>query len=197
MNDGKIKNGLIYRALCRYDAWWRRRHKVEKFDDLLSFSFTTFSGKPRAMNDGSWIEPGDRLAILHFNRECFVGASADPKHALRNALHFRKLLRASFTRLALDINSNQQFADIKALHGTSWIPPHGEKLGFLIEQAPHSLLSAIQALYFKVLLQVFFPHVAARGKGAVRPHNYWLTRHNLLRYFSAESMENELISDQK
>lgn len=187
-----MKGSVFYRFMCWYDAYWRRKHKVERFDELLSFSFEMFSGERRQMNDGSWVEPGDYLAILHFNRECFMGASANPKHYLRNALRFRKLLLTSFRQLAKDIHHNEKFSGIKVFHGVSWIPPHGEKLGFLIERIPDSLLTIIRKFYFKVLLKAFFPHVSALGNNNIQPHAYWLTRQNLLKYFSTEEVNDEL-----
>lgn len=192
-----MKNSLFYRFMCWYDGYWRRKHGVEKFDELLSFSFEKFSGKRRVMNDGSWIEPGDWLIILHFNREFFIGSSANPQHSIRNALHFRKLLLSSLGKLAKHIDENEKFKRVKVLHGISWLPPHGERLGFLIEPKPNSIFSFFQALYFKLLLKVFFPHVALSGKKPIQPYAYWLTRRNLLKYFSPDSQENELLIAQK
>lgn len=192
-----MKNSLFYRFMCWYDGYWRRKHGVEKFDELLSFSFEKFSGKRRVMNDGSWIEPGDWLIILHFNREFFIGSSANPQHSIRNALHFRKLLLSSLGKLAKHIDENEKFKRVKVLHGISWLPPHGERLGFLIEPKPNSIFSFFQALYFKLLLKVFFPHVAVSGKKPIQPYAYWLTRRNLLKYFSPDSQENELLIAQK
>lgn len=191
-----MKNTL-YRFMCWYDAHWRRRHGVEKFDELLSFSFEQFSGERRMMNDGTWVEPGDWLAILHFNRECFVNSSANPQHYIRNALRFRKLLLTSFRQLARDIDRNEKFVMVKALHGISWLPPHGEKLGFLIERVPDSSLNFIRKMYFKILLTVFFPHVSALDKRPIQPHAYWLTRQNLHKYFAPESETNELTLNQR
>lgn len=192
-----MKTTLFYRIMSWYDGYWRRRNGVEKFDDLLSFSFETFSGERRVMNDGTWIEPGDYLAILHFNRECFINSSPNPQHYLRNALRFRKLLLSSFRRLAKDINENEKFVMVKVFHGVSWLPPHGEKLGFLIERLPDSTLNIVRKVYFKILLKVFFPHVAALEKNRIQPHAYWLTRQNLLKHFATEPLDNEFLIDQK
>ncbi|MCE3252235.1 MAG: hypothetical protein K0Q67_1245 [Cellvibrio sp.] len=181
-----MKTTLFYRFMCWYDAHWRRRHRVEKFDELLSFSFETFSGKRRVMNDGTWIEPGDCLAILHFNRECFAHPAADPRQHIRNALRFRRLLLASFAHLAKAIHENEKFRQVKAFHGVSWLPPHGEKLGFVIERLPDSALNLVRKFYFTILLRVFFPHLVDQENNRIHPHAYWLTRDSLLKNFSAE-----------
>lgn len=191
-----MKSKLVYRFMCWYDAHWRRRHGVEKFDELLSFSFEQYAGESRIMNDGSRIEPGDWLAILHFNRECFINSSANPKDYIRNALRFRKLLLSSFKQLAHDINANEKFVMVKAFHGVSWIPPHGEKLGFLIERLPDSTLNHVRKFYFKLLLKVFFPHIATAEKNPIQPHAYWLTRNNLLKNFAPEPADELLIRQQ-
>ncbi|HSC68440.1 MAG TPA: hypothetical protein VLC79_12160, partial [Cellvibrio sp.] len=167
-----MSTDVFYRFMCWYDARWRRKHKVEKFDDLLSFSFEKFAGERRLMNDGTWVEPGDDLAILHFNRECFANLSGSPKDYIRNALRFRKLLLGSFAKLAQDVNCNEKFLNVKAFHGISWIPPHGQKLGFLIEPVPGSMHNKIRKIYFKILLKVFFPHVATGEKTPIQAHAY-------------------------
>lgn len=148
------------------------------------------------MNDGTWIEPGDYLAILHFNRECFTLSSGDPRHAIRNALRFRRLLLASFTRLAKAIDDNEKFRGVKAFHGVSWLPPHGEKLGFVIERLPNSAINLVRKVYFTILLRVFFPHLTTQENNRIQPHAYWLTRNNLLKYFAMESSANEFHSHQ-
>ncbi len=183
-----MNSGLFYRFMCWYDARWRRRHNVEKFDELISFSFEHFSGERRVMNDGSWIEPGDALAILHFNRECFSSSSRD---YMRNALRFRKLILGSLARLAKDINNHEKLMQVKAFHGISWLPPHGEKFGFLIEQLPDSALNRLRKYYFRLLLKAFFPQVAERENKRIQPHAYWLTRQNLLKHFSGEVTPHE------
>ncbi len=189
-----MNSTLFYRFMCWYDAWWRRRHGVEKFDELLSFSFEKYTGERRMMNDGTWVEPGDWLAILHFNRECFMNSPANPKEYLRNALRFRKLILSSFGQLALDINTNEKFFMVKAFHGVSWLPPHGEKLGFLIERLPDSMLNRIRTFYFKILLKTFFPHLAVVEKNRIQPHAYWLTRKSLLKNFTPEPSHEPLIN---
>lgn len=191
-----MKTTFFYRVICWYDGYWRRRHGVEKFDELLSFSFEQYTGERRRMNDDSWLEPGDGLVILHFNRECFINSSANPKDYIRNALRFKKLFISSFNQLAKEINENEKFDLVKVFYGVNWMPPHGEKLGFLIERLPESFVNHVRKLYFKILLKTLFPHITAVDKNRIQPHAYWLTRNNLLKHFAAESSD-ELFLKQK
>lgn len=180
-----MKGTLFYRFMCWYDAFWRRRHRVEKIDQLISLSFENFNGERTKMNDGSWIEPGDYLAILHFNRECFTEVGTNVREYTRGALRFRKLLMASLRQLAQRVNQDIRFAQVKAFHGVSWLPAHGEKVGFMVERLPNSLLNRLRKLYFRILLKTFFPGLASRSK-PIQPHAFWLTRNNLLKHFPWE-----------
>lgn len=181
-----MNSSLFYRLMCWYDAYWRRSHGVERFDELLSFSLEKYAGQPCLMNDGSWINPGDWLAILHFNRECFANSSPNPKDYIRNALRFRKLIISSFAQLANVINKDEKFFKVKAFHGISWLPPHGEKLGFRIERLPDSTLNRVRKFYFRILLKTFFPHVATAEKDHIHSYAYWLTREDLIKHFAWE-----------
>jgi len=183
----------FYQWMCWYDAYWRRQHGVERFDELLSFSFEKYRGERRLMHDLSWIETGDWLAILHFNRECFSGGTVKKSDNIRSALRFRKLLLSSLRRLANDIPTNPKFERVKAIHGVSWLPPHGEKLGFLIERLPDSALNQLRKVYFSVLLKTFFPHLVGAKKNRIQPHGYWLTRQSLLKNFAAEASDEHHI----
>lgn len=182
---------LFYRLMCHYDQLWRRWHKVEKIDQLISLSYEGYTGTRRVMNDGTWIEPGDLLAILHFNRECFTEAGTSAREYTRSALRFRKLLIESFTNLSTRLNSCENLAEVKAFYGVSWLPPHGEKVGFMIERLPDSLLNRVRKFYFRLLLKAFFPVLAARENNRLQPHAFWLTRQNLLNHFPQESRHHE------
>ncbi|HTF85906.1 YkoP family protein [Cellvibrio sp. ARAG 10.3] len=178
------------RIMTWYDTLWRRLHRVEKIDELLSLSYEVYKGERKAMNDDTWLEPGDALAILHFNHECF-NAGNNPREYARGALRFRRLLVKSLNHLASRINNEKKFKDIKALHGVTWIAPHGEKVGFMIERLPTTWGNRMRQFYFRLLLKAFFPTLAARENDRLQPHAFWLTRNNLLNYFSEESHTDE------
>lgn len=180
-------NKLIYRFMCAYDSLWRRFHKVEKIDELISISLEKYTGERRELSDGASIEAGDCLAILHFNRECF----GDMQNPSRSALRFRRLLVASLVNLAARMKTDPRLGEVKALYGVTWFPPHGEKVGFIIERLPDSFRNRMRQFYFRLLLKVFFPALAARENNRLQPHAFWLTRQSLYQYFSKESLSDE------
>lgn len=185
-----MSGSVFYRVMSWYDARWRRRHKVERIDELLSLSYENYAGERKAMNDGTWLQPGDPLAILHFNHECF-NAGTNAREYARGALRFRRLLVKSLNHLAQRMASEEKFQHIKALHGITWIAPHGEKVGFMIERLPATWINRMRQFYFRLLLKAFFPTLAARENERLQPHAFWLTRANLLNYFSEESSTDE------
>jgi hypothetical protein len=180
-------NKIIYRVMCAYDSLWRRVHRVEKIDELISISLEKYSGERRDLPDGSSILPGDCLAILHFNRECF----AKIQNPARSALRFRRLLVASLVSLSARMKTDERLRNVKALYGVTWFPPHGEKVGFIIERLPDSFRNRMRQFYFRLLLKVFFPALAARENNRLQPHAFWLTRQSLYQYFSEESHSDE------
>jgi len=186
-----MSKGLFYRFMCQYDRLWRKLHRVEKMNDLVSLSLEPHKGERKQMNDGSWIEPGDQLAILHFNRECFIEPGTSPKDYIRAALHFRKLIFTSFGDLAIRFEQEPRFQSVKAFHGVSWLPPHGEKVGFMIEKVPDSWGNRLRNTYFRILLKTFFPVLASRANNRLQSHAYWLTRQQLFNNFSRTGSPND------
>ncbi len=178
---------LFYRLMCLYDDLWRRIFRVEKIDELLGLSLKAHSGEARTMNDGTRIEPGDCLAIIHFNREGFIQTGTNPRDYARAALRFRRLLTASLKQLAWRFQHDDRYRQVKALYGMSWLPPHGEKVGFMIERVPDSRLNRLRKAYFRLLLQVFFPSLAARENHRLEAHEYWLTRYQLIKNFGEDA----------
>src|SRR5690606_33995725 len=47
-----MSGSVFYRVMSWYDALWRRRHQVERIDELLSLSYENYAGERKAMNDG-------------------------------------------------------------------------------------------------------------------------------------------------
>lgn len=186
-----MASSIFYRVMSCYDQLWRRFHQVEKVDELVSLSYEPYQGKRRQLNDGTLLEPGDPLAILHFNRECFAQEDNSARASLRAALRFRRLLFASFEHLAARLETNEKLRDVKAFYGVTWFPPHGEKVGFIIERLPDSLRNRFRRFYFRLLLKAFFPALAVRENERLQPHGFWLTRNHLLNSFSEESCNDE------
>lgn len=164
-----------------YDLCWRRLHKVEPVDALVSLSYETYRGPPRVIGSGTVIRDGDLIAHLHFNRQCLYGEGSGPTGA-RLAFHFVRLLFASLGHLAQRIEAGQEpLSRVQALYGVTWFRPHGQKLGFSVERLPGTFLNRMRRLHFRLFLQAFFPDLACQAD--LHPHAFWLPRDQLLQHF--------------
>lgn len=163
--------GLLQRLFHAYDRAWRRRHNVRPFDKVLSLAIEPYRGKPRTLADGTRLVPGDPLGVIHFNHD---GFSRDGNR-VRAALQFRRDLANSLQKLAQRLECDPELGAIKALYGESWIPPHGRKVGFMVEPLPKTWRTRLQHSYVRFLLWMQFPHLAQRNRDTWL-HAYWLTR---------------------
>ena len=165
------RTSILQRLFRAYDRAWRRRHNVQPFDKVLSLAVEPYRGQPRTLADGTRLEPGDRLGIIHFNHN---GFSVD-RNRMRAALQFRRDLANSLRQLAKRLDSDPELGTIKALYGESWIPPHGRKVGFIVEPLPKTWRTRLQHRYLRLLLWMQFPHLVRRNRDTWL-HAYWLTR---------------------
>lgn len=169
--DSAARTGVLKHLFDAYDRAWRRRHGVHRFDKIISLAIEPYRGQPRILADGTHLEPGDSLAIIHFNHD---GFSTD-SNRVRAALQFRRDLASSLRRLAKRLESDTHLQAVKALYGESWLPPHGSKVGFIVEPLPKTWRTRLQHCYVRLLLRIQFPHLARRGHDTWL-HAYWLTR---------------------
>lgn len=176
-------HSVFYKLMSGYDKLWRVMHKVEKIDSLISITEEDYQGPEKEMNDGTWIYPGDRVAVLHFNREAFSSAAKTPREWARSAFRFRRMLEESFCHVAQRMEQEPRFQSIKAFYGISWFPPHGEKVGFMIEKMPDSKRNRMRIFYFKLLLKAFFPALAQRENQRLQSYMFWITQQQLRKHF--------------
>ena len=94
------------RVMTWYDTLWRRLHRVEKIDELLSLSYENYQGERKAMNDGTWLEPGDAALDADDARRVLVEIPADfsemqirqPDLALAWRMATRRIFQTYFAR---------------------------------------------------------------------------------------------------
>lgn len=162
------------RLFHAYDRVWRRWHNVKPFDDIVSLAITPYQGRARTLTDGTRLEPGDRLGIIHFNHDSFSSSHS----RMRAALQFRRDFSSSLHRLAKSMETDPLLQEVKALYGETWLRPHGRKVGFIVEPLPRTWRTRLQHLYLRFLLWVQFPHLARRNRDTWL-NAYWLTRRQL------------------
>jgi hypothetical protein len=175
--------GPLFRWLMGlYDLCWRRVHRVEPVDALVSLSYQTYRGPTRVIGSRSVIREGDLVAHLHFNRQCLFGQRSGPTDS-RLAFHFARLLFASLGQLAQRVEAGEEpLSRVQALHGVTWFRPHGQRLGFSVERLPDTFLNRMRRLHFRLFLRAFFPDLE-RQAADLHPHAFWLPRDQLVQRF--------------
>lgn len=180
---------IFYRTFNFYDGLWRSLHRVREVDQLISLSVVTWKGGQKPLGNTT-ISRGDRLVQLHLNHSGFSGGGTTRKgKSLGQALAFRRKLFGSMNRLAGMIERDPAMRDVKALYGVTWFPPHGDKVGFIVERLPDSWTVRLQKIHFRLLLKAFFPALAKRENIRLHPHVYWMTRGDLLGNFAEQAGE--------
>lgn len=180
----QTRRATTLRRLFRcYDRLWRRLHRVQRIDALLSMSIGKYRGPPRTFPGGVRLERGDCLGMLHFNHDFFSDLDTGDPGNRHGALRFRRQLFRSLTDLAQRVEDEPQLGCIKAFYGVNWFRPHGEKTGFVVERLPDGPGTRLLILHFRLLLRAYFPALARQEQGRLHPHAYWLTRLDLLRNF--------------
>src|SRR5690606_40381879 len=73
------------------------------------------------------------------------------------------------------------FRAVRVFQGVTWIPAHGEVVGFVSTPLPRSWKTCLLAGHFRLLSWVFAPSAKIRERARAEPRLYWLTREALLR----------------
>lgn len=168
-----------------YDRLWRRLHRVQRIDALLSLSLGRYRGPVRIFPGGVRLQPGDRLGILHFNHDFFTDPAADDPGNRHGALRFRRQLFRSLAHLARRVEEDPRLGAVRAFHGVNWFRPHGASVGFVVEPLPDGLRTRLLVVHFRLLLRALFPVLARQRGKRLQPHAYWQTRGDLLARFGS------------
>jgi len=131
--------------------------------------------------DGTRLAPGDLVGTLHFNNARFPQIEADTSR--RAALRFVRLMLESMHILADKARRDPMFSDLAVYHAVSWLPPHGQRIGFITEPFRNGPKKRLIAAYFRLLVWAFAPAEQTRASARPDPTIYWLTRKELLRRF--------------
>lgn len=173
--------GAVRAALTPVELGYRRAHRLQPLGRVLLLGRASHRGAALVLEDGTRIEPGAPIGVLHFNNLGFAQMRAPTAAAAARA--FAREMLASMQALADVARDDPHCAAIQAFHATSWLPPHGRKLGFAALPLPAGMLTRLQAAWFGLLLWAFAPARETRERARPQPHAYWLGRRALLERF--------------
>ncbi len=174
---------LLNRLFRWIDLAYCRLHGLRPVGPLLYIQPQSYDGPPRRLQDATVIEPGDPVAVLHFNNSGLQQAQ-QARNSRHGGFVFARLLVSALQSLAEQVRKDPALQQLAGFHGVTWIPPHGARIGFEAQPLPDSWRTRLQGLYFRILLYAFSPATARRVGGRLQPHVFWLSRQQLLEHFA-------------
>ena len=168
-------------CLGRVDDLYRNHHRLQPVGEILCVGRSPYRGPAMEFADGTRLAPGDMVGSLHFNNARFLQIEAETSR--RAALRFVRLMLESLHILADNARQEPTFSDLAVYHAVSWLPPHGQRIGFITEPYPEGIWKRLIAVYFRLLVWAYAPAAETRASSKPAPTVFWLTRKELLQRF--------------
>jgi hypothetical protein len=170
----KLLHSAARRALGLIDAWYYRRHRLRTLGPVLYLGQTRYRGPELRFADGTLLRDNDPIGRLHFNNAS-IAALGDGSMQ-RVGFGFARLMRESLRALAEVAHSDPALRDVRVFQGMTWLPAHGEVVGFVSTPMPRTWRTRLLARHFRMLMWVFAPAARIRAREHAEPRFYWLTR---------------------
>jgi YkoP-like protein len=166
--------GVARRLLGCVDAWYCRRYRLRALGPVLYIGEARYRGPDLTFDDGTALRDNDPIGRLHFNNASIAALGEGSMQ--RVGFRFAKLMRESMRRLAECAESDPVFREVRAFQGVTWLPAHGEVVGFVSKPLPKTWKTRLLSNHFRMLSWVFAPARRIRDRGHAEPRTYWLTR---------------------
>jgi hypothetical protein len=161
-------------VLGAVDRWYFKRYRLRVIGPVLFLGRATYHGPEIRFDDGTVLRERDVIGRLHFNNASIAALGEGSMH--RVGFRFAKLMRESLRQLAQAAHEDPSLQDIRVFQGVTWIPSHGEVVGFVSTPLPRSWKTRLLARHFRLLSWVFAPAARIRARESREPRLYWLTR---------------------
>jgi hypothetical protein len=173
-----LTRAIARKALGVVDAWYAWRYRLRAIGPVLLIGRGVHHGPPLSFDDGTTIRENDPIARLHFNNASIAAVGEGSMQ--RVGFRFAKLMRESLRHLAHAASTDPELRDICAFQGVTWIPAHGEVVGFVSKPLPVTWRTRLLSRHFRMLMWVFAPSQRIRARSDAEPRVYWLTRAALM-----------------
>jgi len=161
-------------ALGWVDAWYYRRYRLRTLGPVLYLGSALYHGPPLEFEDGTVLRDNDPIGKLHFNNSSIAALGEGSMQ--RVGFRFAKLMRESLRQLDQVARTDPQLRDVCVFQGVTWIPSHGEVVGFVSTPMPKNWRTRLLTGHFRLLSWVFAPASRIRDRSNTEPRLYWLTR---------------------
>ena len=153
------------------DAWYYRRYRLRTLGPVLFLGHGRYRGPELRFEDGTLLRDNDPIGRLHFNNASIAALGEGSLH--RVGFRFAKLMRESLRALAEVAQTDPTLRDVAVFQGTTWLPAHGEVVGFVSTPMPNTWRTRLLAGHFRLLMSVFAPAARIRERGDAEPRLYW------------------------
>jgi hypothetical protein len=170
----KLLHSVARKALGLVDAWYYRRHRLRTLGPVLYLGHARYRGPELRFEDGTLLRDNDPIGRLHFNNASIAALGEGSMQ--RVGFGFAKLMRESLRALAEAAHSDPALRDVRVFQGMTWLPAHGEVVGFVSTPMPRNWRTRLLASHFRMLMWVFAPAARIRAREHAEPRCYWLTR---------------------
>jgi len=168
---------LVRRIMSRIDAWYYRKHQLRAVGPALHIGCSRYRGPDMEFADGTVLRDNEMIGMLHFNNASL--SSLGEGSVQRAGFRFARLMRQSLRMLAESAQNDPELRDIRVYYGVTWLPDHGNVVGFVSKPLPATLRNRFIKAYLRLLMWTFAPKTKARQQVDVQPRAYWLTRGTL------------------
>jgi len=170
----KLLHKLARKILGIIDAWYYRRYRLRTLGPVLYLGRTRYRGPEMRFEDGTVLRDNDPIGRLHFNNASIAALGEGSMQ--RVGFRFAKLMRESLRALADAANRDPSLSDLRVFQGVTWIPAHGEVVGFVSTPLPRTWKARLLERHFRMLMWVFALAARIRARERAEPRLYWLTR---------------------
>jgi hypothetical protein len=138
--------------------------------------------RARRLPDGSLLDRGDRIGVLHLNNARIGHLHASEPSPLSAGLEFRREFMASLQALAAQAGAGGPLADVRAFTATTILHDPLHRLGFQAEPDGHAW-GRLVAVYQRALLASLHPTARLGRPGYRQARRLWCSREALLARF--------------
>jgi len=152
---------------------------------MLYIGTETYKGSERQFEDGTRLTSGDVTASIHFNNQR-LAKEYEGRPSSGSGFRFARVFIDSMHKIADQVLVDPELKTVKVFSGITWFKPHGSRFGFSVEPLPDSLRKKFLRIHFRMLLKAVLPTEFRPAKSDLEPHQFWLTRDQLLKHFCHE-----------
>lgn len=156
----------------------------------LRVEVAPYRGPALALADGTEVQRGDRIGVIHLNNEQIARLHGDGSDTPIAGLKSRRLFVASLRELARQVVETQRYTGVKAFMAETIYYKQTYQVGFEILPIPSLTWSRIVAAYERTLLASYHPLGRRRRTRRLRVRQaraIWISRDELLRRYARES----------